>query len=81
VERKRAREAEEWRLKQLRSGVSSQQNSNFQVSQLLHVERGNAPSLAFPFAQWAGLNDISNYCALAMICRVIEKVEYNECGK
>jgi hypothetical protein len=34
AERKRARQAEEWRLKQLRSGVSSQQNSNFQVGQL-----------------------------------------------
>lgn len=32
VERRRMREAEEWRLKQLRSGVSSQDNSNFQVS-------------------------------------------------
>ncbi len=31
VERRRMREAEEWRLKQLRSGVSSQANSNFQV--------------------------------------------------
>ena len=31
AERRRAREAEEWRLKQLRSGVSSQANSNFQV--------------------------------------------------
>ncbi len=32
AERRRMREAEEWRLKQLRSGVSSQANSNFQVS-------------------------------------------------
>ena len=32
AERRRTREAEEWRLKQLRSGVSSQANSNFQVS-------------------------------------------------
>ena len=79
MERKRAREAEEWRLKQLRSGVSSQQNSNFQVSQLLHVKRGTAPSLACPPAQWAGLNNICNYCALAMICRMIKKVEYKEC--
>ena len=31
AERRRMREAEEWRLKQLRSGVSSQANSNFQV--------------------------------------------------
>lgn len=31
AERRRQREAEEWRLKQLRSGVSSQENSNFQV--------------------------------------------------
>lgn len=34
VERKRMREAEEWRAKQLRSGVSSQDNSNFQVRSL-----------------------------------------------
>ena len=34
VERRRVREAEEWRLKQLRSGVSSQANSNFQVRHL-----------------------------------------------
>lgn len=31
AERRRLREAEEWRLKQLRSGVSSSDNSNFQV--------------------------------------------------
>ena len=31
LERKRLREAEEWRLKQLRAGVSSEDNSNFQV--------------------------------------------------
>ncbi|EIE24375.1 hypothetical protein COCSUDRAFT_83679 [Coccomyxa subellipsoidea C-169] len=30
LERKRLREAEEWRLKQLRAGVSSEDNSNFQ---------------------------------------------------
>lgn len=38
LERKRIREAEEWRLKQLRAGVSSEDNSNFQVcsSRSLH---------------------------------------------
>jgi len=32
LEKKRLREAEEWRLKQLRSGISSEHNSNFQVA-------------------------------------------------
>lgn len=35
AERKRLREAEEWRLQQLRSGITSSNNSNFQVRSLL----------------------------------------------
>ena len=31
LERKRVRDAEEWRLKQLRAGVSADDNSNFQA--------------------------------------------------
>ncbi len=37
LERKRLREAEEWRLKQLRAGVSSEDNSNFQVPLPTHA--------------------------------------------
>lgn len=37
LERKRLREAEEWRLKQLRAGVSSEDNSNFQVNMVLRL--------------------------------------------
>lgn len=31
LERRRVRDAEEWRLKQLRAGVSAEDNSNFQA--------------------------------------------------
>lgn len=31
LERRRVRDAEEWRLKQLRAGVSAEANSNFQA--------------------------------------------------
>lgn len=37
LERKRLREAEEWRLKQLRAGVSSEDNSNFQVCMMMFM--------------------------------------------
>ena len=46
VERRRAQEAEEWRLKQLRSGVSSQVNSNFQVRHLAGQECLPGPAAA-----------------------------------
>ena len=52
VERRRMREAEEWRLKQLRSGVSSQANSNFQVHPPASLLTSNRQMLAsFPSDQ------------------------------
>lgn len=48
AERRRMREAEEWRLKQLRSGISSQANSNFQVSALLLLLPASLPTRSAP---------------------------------
>ena len=79
MERKRAREAEEWRLKQLRSGVSSQQNSNFQVSQLSNMAL--PPLWPAHLPSGSGLSNNCNYCALAVICGMVKKVEYEECGR
>ena len=48
AERRRLREAEEWRLQQLRSGVSPSDNSNFQVREQRH------PMLSAPLSADTG---------------------------
>ena len=81
VERRRAREAEEWRLKQLRSGVSSQANSNFQVRRsATQVGMPGAPGaqclseLAWCFNAHLGFPRVPSLmitfqaCSLAMAC-------------
>lgn len=40
LERKRLQDAEAWRLEQLRSGTSSEENANFQVTSMQIADRG-----------------------------------------
>lgn len=52
LERKRMREAEEWRVKQLRAGVNSEDNSNFQVGQRSRTSPRYNMCNPFFFQRW-----------------------------
>ncbi len=60
LERKRLRDAEEWRMKQLRAGVSSEDNSNFQVGTVMRLVQMHV--LPFTFSSSRGVSAPRGVC-------------------